>query len=313
MNLQIRKFVSLFVALYAFGCVQQKVEELGGPVEIFLRSTDGPAGGVPVKIVDEAAVAKALGTLALHQDLKSTIAESVYSEFFNTLALPKGASVLKTKRDGRVLVKQVGLPHFVVAQEGQHLWVADAAEVHDHRLRMGPDTMGGQHALNLLIAQPGVLRELTAATMEMVRQGKIDQARAIARCARSRALMNEIDWEEAAPLLAGAEHALQQKDYDTARQLANRVDDLIPNQPRTKKLLDAGFRRVWRRSALAGGSQGRGDQRGVQSRWLVPAQRRGGRHIEVVGDRRRAGRCGRLPGTRRASRAWRSARMGRWR
>ncbi len=232
------KWVSLCVALCAFGCVQQKVEEFSGPVEITLRSPDGPAGGVPVKIVDEASVAKALGTLAVEQDLKSNISEAAYSEFFNTLTLSKGMSMLKTKTDGRVLVKHVGAPHFVVAQQGPYLWVADAAEVHDQRLPMGPDTMGGQHALNLLIAQPGVLRELTAATMEMVRAGKIDQARAIARCARSRALMNEIDWEEAAPLLAGAERALKHKDYDNARQLATRVDDLIPNQERTKKLLD---------------------------------------------------------------------------
>ncbi|MGO9246198.1 MAG: hypothetical protein ACLPT4_03375 [Verrucomicrobiia bacterium] len=238
MSLHTTKWVSLCVALCAFGCVQQKVEEFSGPVEITLRSPDGPAGGVPVKIVDEASVAKALGTLALEQDLKSNISEAAYSEFFNTLTLPKGMSVLKTKKDGRVLVKQVGAPHFVVAQQGPYLWVGDAAEVHDQRLPMGPDSMGGQHALNLLIAQPGVLRELTAATMEMVRQGKIDQARAIARCARSRALMNEIDWEEAAPLLAGAEQALKQKDYDGARELATRVDDLIPNQARTKKLLD---------------------------------------------------------------------------
>jgi DNA-binding beta-propeller fold protein YncE len=238
MSQHIRKLVSLCVVLCAFGCVQQKVEEFSGPVEITLRSPDGPAGGVPVKIVDEASVAKALGTLAVEQDLKNNISEAAYSEFFNTLTLSKGMSVLKTKKDGRVLVKQVGAPHFVVAQQGPYLWVGDAAEVHDQRLPMGPDSMGGQHALNLLIAQPGVLRELTAATMEMVRQGKIDQARAIARCARSRALMNEIDWEEAAPLLAGAEHALQQKDYATARQLATRVDDLIPNQARTKKLLD---------------------------------------------------------------------------
>ncbi len=238
MSQHIRKLVPLCVALCAFGCVQQKVEEFSGPVEISLRSPDGPAAGVPVKIVDEASIAKALGTLALEQDLKSNISEAAYSEFFNTLTLSKGMSVLKTKQNGRVLVKQVGAPHFVVAQEGQYLWVADAAAVHDQSLPMGPDSMGGQHALNFLIAQPGVLRELTAATMEMVRQGKIDQARAIARCARSRALMNEIDWEEAAPLLAGAEHALKQKDYDTARQLATRVDDLIPNQTRTKKLLD---------------------------------------------------------------------------
>jgi hypothetical protein len=238
MSPRIRYLLPLCVAFCVSGCVQQKVEELTGPVEISLRSTDGPAAGVPVKIVDEAAIAKALGTLALEQDLKNTISEAAYSDFFNTLTLPKGATVLKTKKDGRVLANRVGAPYYVVAQDGPHLWVADAAEIHDQRLPLGPDSMGGQHALTLLIAQPGVLRELTAATMEMVRQGKIDQARAIAKCARSRALMNEIDWEEAAPLLAGAEHALKQKDYATARRLANRVDDLIPNQQRTKKLLD---------------------------------------------------------------------------
>jgi DNA-binding beta-propeller fold protein YncE len=238
MSQQIRKLVSWCVVLCVFGCAQQKVEELGGPVEITLRSTDGPAAGVPVKIVDEIAVAKALGTLALQQDLKSNMSETVYSDFFNTLTPSKGMSIVKTKQDGRVLVKQVGAPYYVVAQDGPNLWVANAAEIHDQRLPMGPDSMGGQHALNLLIAQPGILRELTAATMEMVREGKIEQARAIARCARSRALMNEIDWEEAAPLLAGAEQALKHKDYDTARQMANRVDDLIPNQTRTKNLLD---------------------------------------------------------------------------
>ena len=239
MSQRIRILVSLCVALCVFGCVQQKVEEFTGPVEITLRTFDGPDRRCPGRrSFNEASVAKALGTLALQQDLKNSISETVYSDFFNTLTLPRGMSVVKTKQDGRLLVKQVGAPHFVVAQEGPHLWVADAAEVHDQKLPMGPADMGGQHALDLLIAQPGVLRELTAATMEMVRQGKIDQARAIARCARSRALMNEIDWEEAAPLLAGAEHALEQKDYDTARQLANRVDDLIPNQQRTKKLLD---------------------------------------------------------------------------
>jgi DNA-binding beta-propeller fold protein YncE len=238
MSPRIRLLVSLCAVLSVFGCVQPKVEELGGPVEITLRSADGPAAGVPVKIVDEAAVAKALGTLALEQDLKNNISEAAYSDFFNTLTLSKGMSVMKTKQNGRVLVKHVGAPYFVVAQEGPQLWVADAAEVHDQRLPLGPNSMGGKHALDLLIAQPGVLRELTAATMDMVRQGKIDQARAIAKCARSRALMKEIDWEEAAPLLAGAEQALKQKNYDTARQLAGRVDDLIPDQARTKKVLD---------------------------------------------------------------------------
>ena len=230
--------MSLSIALCAFGCAQPKVEESGGPVEVTLQSPDGPGAGVPVKIVDEASVARALGTLALNQQITNTLSESAYADFFNTLAIPAGTVVKKTKVDGRILVKELGVPHYVVAQQGDRLWVGDAAQVRNHRLPLGPEDMGGKHALDLLIAQPGILRELTAATMQLVRDDKIDQARAIARCARSRALMNEIDWEEAAPLLAGAEHALKDKQYDNARQLANRVDDLIPNQTRTRKVLD---------------------------------------------------------------------------
>jgi WD40 repeat protein len=238
MNQHFTKLVSVSVVLCAFGCAQPKVEEFGGPVEITLKSPDGPGVGVPVKIIDEAAVAKALGTLALNQEITNNLPEAVYTDFFDTLTVPNGVSVLKTRINGRVLVKQLGLPYFVVAQQGGRLWVGSAAQVHDHKLPLGPGDMGGKHALDLFIGQPGVLRELTAATMELVHKGKLDQARAIARCARSGALMNEIDWEEAAPLLAGAEQALKQKNYDNARQLASHVDDLIPNQAHTKKLLD---------------------------------------------------------------------------
>ncbi|HVM59693.1 MAG TPA: WD40 repeat domain-containing protein [Verrucomicrobiae bacterium] len=238
MSQHFRRWVFLVAVLCLFGCAQPKVDEFGGPVEITLKSPDGPGAGVPVKIVDEAAVAKALGTLALNQEITNSLSEAAYADFFDTLTGPADAVVAKTKANGRLLVKQLGVPHYVVAQQGNRLWVGDAAQVRDHKLPLGPDDMGGKHALDLLVAQPGVLRELTAATMQMVHDGKIDQARAIARCTRSRALMNEIDWEEAAPLLAGAEHALKQKEYDNARQLANRVDDLIPNQTRTKKLLD---------------------------------------------------------------------------
>jgi Tol biopolymer transport system component len=238
MNQHFRKLASVSVVLCAFGCAQPKVEDFGGPVEVTLKSPDRPGAGVPVKIVDEAAVAKALGTLALNQEITNNLPEAVYAEFFDTLTVSSGTGVQKTKSDGRVVVKQLGLPYFVVAQQGERLWAGSAAEVRDHRLPLGPDDMGGKHALDLFIAQPGVLRELTAATMEMVRQGKIDQARAIARCARSQTLMREIDWEEAAPLLAKAEQALKQKNYDNAQQLANRVDDLIPDQARTKKVLE---------------------------------------------------------------------------
>jgi WD40 repeat protein len=228
MNQLYRILVSVSVVLCGFGCAEPKVEEFGGPVEVTLKSPAGPGAGVPVKFVDEAAVARALGTLALSQEITNSQPEAVYADFFDTLTVSNRIGVLKTKVTGRVLVRELGLPHFVVAQQGDRLWVGSAEDIRDHRLPLGPGEMGGKHALDLLITQPGVLRELTASTMEMVRHGKIDQARAIARYARSQALMDKIDREEA------AEQALKQN----LRQLANSVDGLISNQAPTKEVLE---------------------------------------------------------------------------
>ena len=143
MNQHFRKLASVSVVLCAFGCAQPKVEDFGGPVEVTLKSPDRPGAGVPVKIVDEAAVAKALGTLALNQEITNNLPEAVYAEFFDTLTVSSGTGVQKTKSDGRVVVKQLGLPYFVVAQQGNDCGPAVRRKSATTGFRSGPTTWVG--------------------------------------------------------------------------------------------------------------------------------------------------------------------------
>jgi len=136
MSQRIRQLVSVCRPVRLRLCTAEG-RRIRGTVEITLRSPTA-AAGVPVKIVDEAAVAKALGTLACSRTLKTPSRRRVYSDFFNTLTCPRDERG-ENKQDGRILVKHVGAPYYVVAQEGQHLWVPTAAEVHDSRLPMGSE------------------------------------------------------------------------------------------------------------------------------------------------------------------------------
>ena len=232
------KFVCLWTVFSVFGCSRHKVEEPAQTVELALQSGDAPAAGVPVKIVDDTSAANAIVLLASREDFTNGILEGLYGDFFHALKPASGTSVVTTDHAGKVVVKQLRASHLIVARDERHLWVAAATEVRGRKLRLGDGNLGGQHALDPLVTHPAVLRALTVATLESVRHGKLDQARAIARAARSKALLTEIDWEETAALLSEAEHAIQQKNYDAAHTLAVRANTLIPNQPRTKKLLE---------------------------------------------------------------------------
>jgi len=237
MNQYVAKVVCVGAVLCAFGCAQEKLEEAAKSVEITLRSGDVPATDVPVKIIDDAAAARAIVPLASNQSLTNGLPESLYTSFFNALDPVPGISVAKTDRDGKATINRLRSQHFIVAQDGPRLWVAAATEARGRKLTLGSESMGGRRALDLLVAQPAVLRALTTAALESIRQGKIDQARAIARCAGSQSLLTQVDWEETAALLAEAEHAIQRKDYDGAHTLAMRANAVIPDQPRAKKLL----------------------------------------------------------------------------
>jgi WD40 repeat protein len=231
------KFICVWIVLCAFGCVQQKVEEPTRSVEISLQAMDTSVVGVPVKIIDELAAAKAIVPLASSEDLPIGIPEASYGDFFKALKPVDGSDASATDHNGKAVINRLRAPQFVVACDGQHLWVAAASETRDRKLQLGRENSGGQHALDVFVVQPAVLRALTSATLESMRAGRFDQARSIAHCARSKVLLTEVDRAEATTLLAQAEQALQQKNYDTAVQLAVHADTESPNQPETKELL----------------------------------------------------------------------------
>ncbi len=231
------KFVCVWIVLCAFGCVQKKVEESARPVEISLQAADTSVARVPVKIVDDQAAARAIVPLASSEDLSAGIPEARYGDFFRALKPAGEMDASTTDHAGKVVIKRLRAEQFVVACDGQHLWVAAASETRDRKLQLGRANLGGQHALDVLVVQPAVLRALTAATRESMSAGKFGQARGIARCARSKALLTEVDRAEATTLLALAEQAVQQKNYDTAALLAARADATSPNQPQAKELL----------------------------------------------------------------------------
>ncbi len=237
MSQHFAKLVCAWGVLCVFGCAQQKVEESAKPFEITLQSGDAPVAGVPVKIIDEPSAVRAIVTLALREDAKNSLPTALDNIFFEDLNPGSGTDVGKTDRNGKVAINRLRAQHFVIARDGQHLWAAPASAARDRKLQLARVDSSGRHALDLLAAQPVVLSALTDAALDLVRHGKPDQARAIARFVGSDTLLTRIDREEAVVLLSEARHAADQKKYDVARQLAARADTLVPNQPETKEFL----------------------------------------------------------------------------
>ena len=237
MNQHSLKLVCAWIVLCAFGCVQQAVEEPTRSVEISLQSADTLVAGVPVKVIDELAAAKAIVPLASGEDIRAGIPEARYGDFFKALKPVVGLDVSTTDHAGKAVINRLRSQYFIVACDGQHLWVAAASETRDQKLQLGRENSGGQHALDVLVMQPAVLRGLTAAALESVHDGRFDQARSIARTARTRVLLSEIDRAESTALLLQAEQAMQRKNYDTAARLAARAEKVNPNQPQTKELI----------------------------------------------------------------------------
>ena len=231
------KFLCAWIVLCAFSCVQQTVEEPTRSVEISLQAADTSVAGVPVKVVDELAAAKAIIPLASSEDLQAGIPEARYGDFFKALKPVVGLDVSTTDHAGKAVINRLRAQYFIVACDGQHLWVAAASETRDRKLQLGRENSGGQHALDVFAMLPAVLRGLTAATLESMHEGRFDQARGMARVARSQVLLTEIDRAESTALLTQAGQALQQKNYDTAARLGARAEKVNPNQPQTKELL----------------------------------------------------------------------------
>jgi hypothetical protein len=231
------KLVCVWIVFCAFGCTQQPVEEPTRSVEINLQAAGASIAGVPVKVIDEQAAARAIVPLASSEDLQAGIPEASYGDFFKALEPVDGMEVATTDHDGKAMINRLRAQHFIVACDGRHIWAVAASDTRGRKLQLGPENAGGQDALDLLLAQPAVLRGLTAAALESMHAGKFDQARNISRAARSRVLLTEIDRAESGTLLGQAEQAMQQKNYDSAARLAVQAEKKSPNQPRTKELL----------------------------------------------------------------------------
>jgi WD40 repeat protein len=213
------------------------VEEPTRSVEINLQAAGTSVAGVPVKVIDEQAAARAIVPLASSENLQAGIPEASYGDFFKALKPVDGMDVATTDHAGKAVINRLRAQYFIVACDGRHIWMVAASETRDRKLQLGPENSGGPHALDVLVMQPAVLRGLTAAALESMHAGRFDQARSIARAARSRVLLTEIDRVESATLLGQAEQAMQQKNYDTAARLAVRAEKESPNQPQTKELL----------------------------------------------------------------------------
>ena len=238
MNQHFMKLLGTWAVLCLVGCSQQKVEEIARSVEVTVQTADAPVAGVSVKVIDEQAGANALIALASHADWKGDIPESLYADFFQSLQPANETQALSTDANGKATVNHLGAQHFVVAQSGQNLWLATASETRDRKLRLGPENLGGSHALELLTARPAVSGALAIAAKQAFGKGQFDQARALAKASRSKTLAVEIDHAEAVALLKQAEQELQKKNYDAAEKLAAQANKLNPGQPETKALLE---------------------------------------------------------------------------
>jgi neurobeachin-like protein/WD40 domain-containing protein len=231
------KLICVCIVVCAFGCAQETVEEPTRSVEIKLQAAGISLAGVPVKVIDEQAAAKAIVPLASTVNLQAGIPEASYADFFQALKPVDGMNIATTDHDGKAVINRLRSQHFVVACDGRHIWIVAASETRDRKLQLDPGNSGGQHALDLLVAQPAVLRGLTAAALESMHAGKFDRARDISHVTRSRVLLTEIDRAESATLLEQAEQAMKQKNYDSAARLAARAEKESPNQLQTEEFL----------------------------------------------------------------------------
>src|ERR1017187_10502785 len=114
------KFVCVWIVLCAFGCVQQKVEEPTRSVEINLQAADTSVAGVPVKIIDEQAAARAIVPLASSEEFPTGIPEADLGDFFKALKSADGSDASTTDRNGKAVIHRLRTQQFVVASDGEH-------------------------------------------------------------------------------------------------------------------------------------------------------------------------------------------------
>jgi dipeptidyl aminopeptidase/acylaminoacyl peptidase len=233
-----------WIVLSVAGCMKQAVQEattptgeFTRPVEITVQMAGTAVAGVAVKVIDEPEAARALVALASRVDLKDGIPESQSANYFESLEPVRGTEVFSTDAKGKVAIPGLRRPELIVAHRGGDLWLAPASETRDWKLFLGDDARGGEHALAALTVRPAVGDALAAAAKQALGKGRFDDARALARVARSSELAAEIEAGIVTALLAQAREAMQQNHYDAARQFATQAAELAPEQSEPKEVL----------------------------------------------------------------------------
>ncbi|HUJ11469.1 MAG TPA: WD40 repeat domain-containing protein [Verrucomicrobiae bacterium] len=231
-------FPTIVCLLLAVGCSEQPAQEVNKSITVVVRTAEGPVAGATVKVVGKQGAANALIALATRIELKDRIPESQYGQFYQSLPVAGGTEVLTADAAGKAVIQQLRGQDLVVAQSGQNLWMAEASETRDRKLNLGPENMGGKHTFELLSGLPVVSDAVVTAARQAFGKGQFDQARALAHASGSNVVEMEITRGEVSALLGQAEQAIQAKNYEAAEKAAWRANELIPDEPETKAVLD---------------------------------------------------------------------------
>ena len=216
------------------GCSRKEAEvpeytvalQIAGPVQ----------GPVAVKVADEPAVGHALTHIAATADLSKGIPAANYREFFNAVAPAEGFAEQQAEAGGEIALKGLRSQYFIIALAGDSLWVVNPSDTRDGKLQLSAENAGGERALKVAAARPGLKNQLTAAAQRALGDKEFLRARNLATVTGATELLTEINNAEAGDLVAQAEKAIAAKDYDTAQQLANRAQTLAPDSKPAQEL-----------------------------------------------------------------------------
>jgi len=196
----------------------EPVEPAAKPVAVVEVALAGaPQSQAGLKLVDDQGLANGLIALAAQTNLTAGVPAQLVAGFFDSLAAGES---LVTDGNGRVAVAQLRPQHWVIARAAEQLWVVPAHAVRDWKLRLDESNAGGQRVAALVRERDAVRVALTDAAQQAFKAGRFAQARSLAELLGDAGLVDAINRDAAAALVAQGQAAFDQSDFGTARQLA---------------------------------------------------------------------------------------------
>ncbi len=216
-----------------------------------------------VIVVDGNDVVAALVLLPFSTPLGRTTPESAFGELFNTIVVAKQLEPKLTDADGRLVLPRLEPTDYVLVRgrvpgksassssvESETLWFISAEQVDDGALSVEDGDRGGQHLLDVVLASPELretlLKRLSDEAEGIAVRQQFDSARHFLKNAadllgstQSAAVRQRIDQEEAKHWCHQAENARDRGDYELARQLADKLDQLAPDSGDKTRLLQS--------------------------------------------------------------------------